>query len=286
MNSTIQNNNNYYVSGVAIESDVVVRFAECACEFCTLGKKDSDSFAADVTSSAETALNMQVMKNKIDDNVCLLLGDKESDCEQDEQREGGEDNIASWEQFLSVETEMEKLDHYKNCKLQLQQEDLWSPTEIQIFKDYIADYESNHQKQIRYEEGVSLWAQYGLSKENYDAHIVYDNACADLEYYYNNRDYEDEQDDEYENSLKTIIETFEAEIKEAEEEQERLDNENDWWVSSVPSLDEEDDEEDEEDDEEDEEDDEEVSFEDWMESRKEEVAQFERENAMDDRSSF
>ena len=91
------------------------------------------------------------------------------------------------------------------------------------------------------------------------------------------RNEEDEKDDEeieYENSLKTLIETFETEFKEAEEEQDRLDDENDWWYSAntVP-LEEEDDEE-------------KVSFEDWMEKRKEEVAQFERENAMDDRESF
>ncbi len=262
MNSIVEINNNNYV---VAESD----------------SGQNDTFADDVTSfwaremeqdNAETALNMQVMKNKIDDNVCLL-GDKESDCEQGKESE--KDNIANWEQFLSVETEMEKLDHYKNCKFQLQKQNVWSPIEIQIFKDYIADYESNHQKQIRYEEGVSLWEQFGLSKEQYDAQIVYDNACADLEDFYYNRNYEDEKDDEeieYENSLKTIIETFETEMDQARAEQERLDDENDWWYSAevVPLEEEEED----------------VSFEDWMEKRKEEVAQFECENAMDDRESF
>ena len=116
-----------------------------------------------------------------------------------------------------------------------------------------------------------MWAKFNLSEKQYDGQVVYNNACADLEDYYNNRN-KDNEDDEYENSLKTIIETFEAEIKEAEEEQDQLDDENDWWISAdaVPLEEEE----------------EEVSFEDWMESRKEEVAQFERENANDDRDSF
>jgi hypothetical protein len=264
MNSTVEiNNNNCVVVG---ESDA----------------DQNDTFAADVTSfwarsrdqdnmQTSFALSVQVMKNKIDDNVCLL-GEEEG-VKSGEVVESEEENIASWAQFLSVQTEKEKLDHYKNCKHQLQKQNVWSPIEIQIFKDYVADYESNHQEQIKYDEGVSLWANFGLRKEQYDAHIVYENARADLEDYYNNRN-KDNEDDEYENSLKTIIETFETEVDQARAEQDRLDDENDWWISADAGPLEEEEEE------------EEVSFEDWMESRKEEVAQFERENALDDRCSF
>ena len=127
-----------------------------------------------------------------------------------------------------------------------------------------------------YDEAVNLWKSHGLSQERYDAHLVYENAVNELEAYYELG--EDEEDLEYETTLKTIIETFEMEMAERLAAEAKADDENDWWMNSNDCCEFSDNEEGDEVDE-----DSKTNFEDWMDAKREEDMEFAIENAMDDR---
>jgi hypothetical protein len=171
----------------------------------------------------------------------------------------------------------------------------WTQEEHQKFAEQI---QASSHLSTDYDDAVNLWKSHGLSQEQYDAHLVYENAVNELEAYYELG--EDEEDLEYETTLKTIIETFEKEMDEKDAAEAKADDENDWWMDAndcCESSDNEegdDDDEDEEDEgeedegeedegEEEEDRDSKINFEDWMEAKREEDMESARQNAMDDR---
>jgi hypothetical protein len=230
----------------------------------------SDTFAADVTASwarsmardnAEQAFIMQVMKNNFDNNTCLL-GDEGEEEEEDEKKDhitrssyyypefeetsaldeevdsdleadNGEadleDIIANWKQFLDDSYELEQRDNYENCKYQLQCVSSWSQIEKDVFIEYIAKYEEKH-PHLCHDENTSLWQQYSLTYEDYNAQLVYEGACEELEDYYKSRNCQDEEEEEeieYRRSLEAIIDIIDAKMDKIKCERAGKDDEED-----------------------------------------------------------
>jgi hypothetical protein len=181
-------------------------------------------------------------------------------------------------QFNTTDKEIMQ-ENYENCKFQLEyNSELWTQEDLQIFAKQIQA--SSHLEPTNastdYNASVNLWQTHGLTHQQYDAQLVYDNAVGELEAYYEFG----EEDPEYETTLKTIIETFEKQMDEQLAAEAEADDENDWWMDANDCC-ESSDNEDEED--EDDEADLRTKFEDWMEAKREEDMEFARQNAMDDR---
>jgi len=213
-------------------------------------EKEKDTFAADVIAhwarvsenSLDAFLTEQVT-NTDTDNVYYYDRAAEDEESEDDELEDDEESVAGFQRQFIEGNEQNKLENYENCKFQLDfNREMWSARVLECFQHYIERYEAENRMPdyynrfaTKYAEGVKLWAKFGLSKEQYDAQIVYDNAVSELDSYHLSclEAREDNPEPEYELSLRTIIETFELQMEQESAAQAKKEDESDWWIESV-----------------------------------------------------
>ena len=157
--------------------------------------------------------------------------------------ENDEEDVAIFQRQFNEANERQQLENYENSKFQLEcNREMWSQRVLECFQQYVERYEAEkgiptdyNRFATKYEEGVKLWAKFGLSKEQYDAQIVYDNAVSELASYqrFCLETREENPEPEYELSLRTIIETFELQMEQESAAQAKKEDESDWWIESV-----------------------------------------------------
>ena len=206
-----------------------------------------------------------------DNDCCYCVRDIEGEGEGEE----GESKatMEDWHQQFNTTDEELMQSNYENCKFQLDYNTyVWTQEELQMFAEQIQIYEASHLASD-YDDAVNLWQTHGLSQEQYDAQLVYENAVGELEAYY---DLGEEEDPEYETTLKTIIETFEKQLDEDLAARAKADDENDWWMDAVDGNNDFNEDANEDNDE----------YEDWLEAKREEDMESARQNAIEDHCSF
>jgi len=215
--------------------------------------EEKDTFAADViahwarvSENSYTALDAfltEQVTNTDTDNVYYYDRTAEDRASEDEESEDDEESIAGFQRQFNEANEQQQLENYENCKFQLDfNREMWSARVLECFQHYIEGYEAEKRMPdyynrfaTKYAEGVKLWAKFGLSKEQYDAQIVYDNAVSELDSYNLSclEAREDNPEPEYELSLRTIIETFELQMEQESAAQAKKEDESDWWIETV-----------------------------------------------------
>ncbi len=181
-------------------------------------------------------------------------------------------DIEDWNQHFNTSDKDLIQENYENCKFPVESNAVpWTQEDLYLFAQQIQAYEAKiPHASPDYKEAVNLWQKYGLSQEQYDAHLVYENAVGELEAYYALG--EEEEDWEYENALKTIIETFENQMDERSAKNAKADDDNDWWMDAVDGNNDFNEDANEDNDE----------YEDWLEAKKEEDMESARQDANDD----
>ncbi len=153
---------------------------------------------------------------------------------------------------------------YEDHKYELEQcRSDWTAKELEFFQEKVDEYEAAHginQKSVP----EAMWLEYGLTKEQYEAHQEYLENCGDLTAFYLEHDYASNPD--YENRLKAEIKKFEDEWNAQKAAAEIAEDNNDWWMDEKYAK---------EAAEDDalcvaQEDESEATFEDWLERKKEE----------------
>jgi len=149
-------------------------------------------------------------------------------CIREEEKEEEE-----WRQQFDTTDEEQMKDNYENCKFQLDyNSEPWSTAELTLFLKQVQDYEASHLEPVcfssEYDDAVNLWNKYGLTHQQYDAYLVYENAVCELKAYYDLG----EDDAEYENTLKIIIDTYETQMDADLDAQKKAEDANDWWINS------------------------------------------------------
>ena len=146
----------------------------------------------------------------------------------------------------------------------------WTAKELQFFQKKVDEYEAAHGINQKCEP-EEIWLEYGLTKEQYEANQEYETNCGDLAAFYLEPDYANYPD--YGNRLKAAIKKYEDDWNAQRAAELVADDNNDWWMDEKYAK---------EAVEDDsmcvaQEDESEVSFEDWLESKKEEEINDRRE---------
>lgn len=219
-------------------------------------KEKEDTFAADViahwakvSENSYTALDaiMAAQVTNTDPLSNVYYYDRTSEDDEFEGENDGEENdeedVAIFQRQFNEANERQQLENYENSKFQLEcNREMWSQRVLECFQQYVERYEAEkgiptdyNRFATKYAEGVKLWAKFGLSKEQYDAQIVYDNAVSELASYqrFCLETREENPEPEYELSLRTIIETFELQMEQESAAQAKKEDESDWWIESV-----------------------------------------------------
>ena len=143
----------------------------------------------------------------------------------------------------------------------------------------------------QYESNVSMWKRYGLTKEQYNAHLEYENNLVRLNDFYKDTDHANHPD--YRMRLEAAIKKFEDEYDaQVLKEEEEANNNYDWWLEGLEQIYDEGETyeeflirtqgEEEEEEEEEEEGDYRETYEEWLENREEDRVLSLREAACDD----
>jgi hypothetical protein len=219
-------------------------------------KEKDDTFAADViahwakvSENSYTALDaiMAAQVTNTDPLSNVYYYDRTSEDDEFEGENDGEENdeedVAIFQRQFNEANERQQLENYENSKFQLEcNREMWSQRVLECFQQYVERYEAEkgiptdyNRFATKYAENVKLWAKFGLSKEQYDAQIVYDNAVSELASYqrFCIETREENPEPEYELSLRTIIETFELQMEQESAAQAKKEDESDWWIESV-----------------------------------------------------
>lgn len=146
----------------------------------------------------------------------------------------------------------------------------------------------------QYESNVSMWKRYGLTKEQYNAHLEYENNLVRLNDFYKDTDHANHPD--YRMRLEAAIKKFEDEYDaQVLKEEEEANNNYDWWLEGLEQIYDEgetyeeflirtqgEDEDEDEDECEEVDDDYRETYEEWLESREDDRILSLREAACDD----
>ena len=135
--------------------------------------------------------------------------------------------------------------------------------------EHYNDYErAREEEDEAYQKGLEMWLRYGLTKAQYDANREYEANVKALNAFYRELDYQSYPD--YENRLIAAIKKFEDDFDAEQREQALKDEQNEWWIDPEVVEDVDDFE------------DRMESYEDWLERKREENLEAERQNAIDD----
>jgi len=117
---------------------------------------------------------------------------------------------------------------YEDHKYELEQcRSDWTAKELEFFQEKVDEYEAAHGINQKC-EGESIWLEYGLTKDQYEAHQEYLGNCGDLTAFYLEPDYASNPD--YENRLKDAIKKYEDEWNAQIVTAEIAEDNNDWWM--------------------------------------------------------
>jgi hypothetical protein len=80
-----------------------------------------------------------------------------------------------------------------------------------------------------YDESVALWKSYGLTKDQHDANMAYENNCLKLKAYYSDPDYANYP--EYGMGLEADIKKYKSDFDAKTLKDVENDNDNNWWMA-------------------------------------------------------
>lgn len=119
---------------------------------------------------------------------------------------------------------------YKDHKYELEHcRSDWGAKKLQWFQKEVDNYERDHDIN-QPSEALDLWLRYGLTKEQYDANLIYNNNCAKLAAYYQDPDYASHP--QYGIDLEAEIKKFELDFDTKTQKDAEDEDKNDWWMTN------------------------------------------------------
>lgn len=103
----------------------------------------------------------------------------------------------------------------------------WTAKELEFFQEKVDEYETAHSINEKLKP-EAMWLEYGLTKEQYDAHQEYQANRRDLAAYYLEADYDSHP--QYGIYLESEIKRYEDEFDHQIKMDAIAEDENDWWI--------------------------------------------------------